>query len=59
MESIKQTIMRRDNMSAEDADQLITDAKNDLYERLGNGEMPEDICAEWFGLEPDFIMELI
>ena len=24
-----------------------------------NGEIPDNICSEWFGLEPDYIMELI
>ena len=59
MESIKEVMMRRDNMSADEADELIAQAVEDLYERLENGEMPDDICMEWFGLEPDYIFELI
>ena len=35
------------------------DARADMNDRLANGEMPEDICEEWFGLEPDYIFELI
>ena len=58
-ETIKQILMRRDDMTAAEADQLIRDAKDDMYERLEQGEMPDDICSEWFGLEPDYIMELI
>lgn len=58
-ETIKDILMKRDNMSAEDAEALIEDAKTDLHERLAAGEMPDDICAEWFGLEPDYIDELI
>lgn len=59
METIKQVLMRRDGMSAWDADDLIDQAKTDLQERLETGEMPFDICQEWFGLEPDYIMELL
>ena len=58
-ESIKQVLMRRDKMTAEEAEDLIREAKQDLFDRLDAGEYPDDICAEWFGLEPDYIMELI
>lgn len=59
METIKQVLMRRDNMSEEAAEELILQAKDDLDERLIKGEMPEDICQEWFGLEPDYIFDLL
>jgi hypothetical protein len=59
MESIKEILIRRDGMSEEDAQNLIADARINLAERLGNGEQPYDICEEWFGLEPDYIMELL
>jgi len=52
-------LMRRNNMSQEEAEDLISQAKADLDERLEQGEMPEDICEEWFGLEPDYLMDLI
>lgn len=59
MEGIKEILMRRDNMSECEAQNLIDDAREDLHERLAKGEMPFDICSEWFGLEPDYIEELI
>jgi ribosomal protein L7/L12 len=59
MGTIKEVLMRRDGMTAEEANDLIEDARNDLHERLAEGEMPEDICQEWFGLEPDYITELM
>jgi len=59
MESIKSILMRRDNMSSEDADNLINQAREDMNDRLAEGEMPDDICNEWFGLEPDYIFELL
>lgn len=57
--SIKKILMERDSMSSGKADDLISDAKQDLDERLAAGEDAQDICADWFGLEPDFIMDLI
>jgi len=59
MESIKQILMRRDRMSANAANDLIAQAKADLVERLENDETPFDICEEWFGLEPDYLEELL
>lgn len=59
MDSIKSVLMNRDGMTAIEADKLIAEAKQDLHDRLSQGEMPEDICEEWFGLEPDYIMELL
>lgn len=51
--------MKRDNLSPQEADELIEQATDDMHERLAAGEMPHDICMEWFGLEPDYIEELI
>lgn len=59
MESLQEVLMRKDRISAREADELIDLAKDDLQDRLANGEMPSDICAEWFGLEEDYIMDLI
>jgi len=58
-DSIKSVLMKRDDLTSAEADNLIKDARDDLHERLSAGEMPEDICAEWFGLEPDYVMELL
>jgi len=58
-ESIKDILIRRDGISSPEADQLIADATKDLNDRLAEGETPDDICNEWFGLEPDYIFELI
>lgn len=59
MESIKEILMSRDGMTEEEANDLIEQAKEDMNRRLDEGEMPDDICEEWFGLEPDYIMELM
>ena len=58
-QNIQQVLMKRDGLSALEAAELIEDAREDLAQRLEQGEMPYDICEEWFGLEPDYIMELL
>ena len=59
METIKEVLMQRDSMEEKEAEDLIKEAKEDLHERLANGEEPFDICEEWFGLETDYIFELM
>jgi hypothetical protein len=59
IKSIKEILMERDGMSEQAALDLIQEATDDLFERLETGETPLDICEEWFGLEPDYIDELI
>jgi hypothetical protein len=58
-ETIKDILIRRDGMSTDEAQNLILEAKLDLMRRLEEGETPDNICEEWFGLEPDYIFELI
>ena len=61
MKTIKQVLMERDGMSASEADELIEEAKNALFDYLDEGdqESAQDICEEYFGLEPDYLMELL
>lgn len=54
-ETLKQVLMRRDGMSSSDADDAIEDAR----ERVFSGEDPEEILLEEFGLEPDYIFDLL
>lgn len=55
LETIKEVLMRRDGISAADADEMIADAK----ERVADGEDPQEVLEEEFGLEPDYILELL
>lgn len=61
MESIKEVLMRRDEMTEADADDLIEEAKELLANYLAQDEieLAEQVCAEMFGLEPDYLMELM
>lgn len=54
-ETIKQILMRRDGMTATDADDLINEARGAVAE----GQDPEEVCEEYFGLDPDYIWELL
>ena len=60
-ESIKQILIRRDKMTEVEATDLINDAKGQLSDYLAEGDLEgaEDICQEYFGLEPDYLMELL
>ena len=61
MKSLKQTIMQRDGISASEANILIAEARDAMYDYLENGDFDsaENICQEYFGLEPDFLMDLL
>lgn len=52
---IIQILMQRDGMTKAEAKELVDEAKEAVY----NGEDPEEILLEWFGLEPDYIFDLI
>ena len=58
---LKQTIMQRDGISSKEADRLIKEAKEAIQEYLeyGDTESAHDVCMEFFGLEPDYLMDLI
>lgn len=60
-ESIKDVLMRRDGMSAEEADILIEETKDviDYYVSEGDIFGAESIFEEYLGLEPDFMDELM
>lgn len=61
LKTIKEVLIERDNMTSEEADNLIEEAKEVLQNYLlaDDQESAENICQEYFGLEPDYIMELV
>jgi hypothetical protein len=62
METIKDVLMRRDGIPADEADAMIASAQDDLrslVENDGSYEEAVDIIAEHFGLEPDYMDELL
>jgi hypothetical protein len=59
-ETIKDILIRRDGMSASEANALIAEAKEAFNNYLIDYDMDsaENICEEFFGLEPDYITEI-
>ena len=55
METLKAVIMRRDGLSEEEADDEIAAAK----EAVAEGEDPEQVLENYFGLEPDYVFDLL
>jgi len=60
-QSLKQVLMVRDEITSAQADELISEAREELTSLLeeGNMEDAENICYDYFGLEPDYLIELI
>ena len=54
MESLKEVLMRRDGLTRREAAEAIAEAR----ERVREGEDPEEVLAEEFGLEPDYVFDL-
>lgn len=54
-ERIVDILMGRDSMPRSEAEEMVHDAKV----RVLNGEDPEEILYEDFGLEPDYVFELL
>lgn len=59
METLINILMRRDGLSEEEAQDQINECRTGLFSRLEEGDMPFDIMEEHFGLEPDYLEELI
>ena len=59
MKTIKETIMTRDNITSDQADSLINEAKDAFEDYLDEGDTygAENICEEFFNLEPDYFDE--
>lgn len=60
-DSIKSVLIKRDGLTAEDAIDRIAEAREqfNLYLEAGDMEGAEQICADYFGLEPDYLHEFI
>lgn len=52
---IVRILMERDGMERDEAEDLLRDARAAVEE----GEDPEEILEDFFGLEPDYVYDLI
>ncbi len=55
LDSVLNILIRRDGLTKEEALDLINDAK----QRIREGENPEEILHYEFGLEPDYMFDLM
>lgn len=58
-ESLLEILIRRDGLSFSEASELISQASEDLEQRLSSSLPIDDFCLDWFGLEDNYLMELI
>lgn len=59
MESIVEVLMRRDGSSRDEVEQQIEECRDEMLEALETGEDPEEIYLDYFGLEPDWMVEVL
>lgn len=62
LESIADVLVRRDGLDREDAHQQVEFAKNEIKRMIDSGcglFDVEDYIQDEFGLEPDYMMELL
>lgn len=57
--SIVTILMERDLLTQKEAEAEVAYATKELYRRILEGEDAFNICEEYFGLEPDYLDELI
>lgn len=53
METIREVLIRRDRLTSAEIDEMLEEAKD----RIFGGDDPEEVLAEEFGLEPDYLMD--
>lgn len=54
MQSLLKTLMQRDELTENEAQELI----NEMNERMYEGENPEELLYE-IGLEPDYLFDIL
>jgi hypothetical protein len=55
MTELKRILMERDELSSKEADELISQARQMILD----GEDAEEVLYEEFGLEPDYLFDLL
>ena len=59
--NLKQTIMQKYDWDENEADSAIEEAKTMMGEYLNDGDQESafNICEEMFGLEPDYLFDIL
>jgi hypothetical protein len=56
MTELKKVLMTRDNLTEQEADDLIEEMRHCVFEE---GEDPEEVLLDMVGLEPDYVFDLL
>ena len=61
MLSIVKVLMERDGLDKQEAEERVEEAREALESYIASGNLmdAEEVCSEYFGLEPDYIDELL
>ena len=61
MNRIVKILMQRDEMSKEEAEELLQETREAMMEAIDAGHYieAEDIMVDYLGLEPDYIFDII
>jgi len=61
MGRIVKILMRRDGLTEEEAKKEVKDFMESIQEDIQNGDLEEieDTLMSWFGLEPDYVFDVI
>jgi hypothetical protein len=59
-QTLKQVLMQRDDLTPQEADKQIEEAREEAMNMIEEGDLMEayDICETYFGLEPDYLGDL-
>ena len=59
MNRLVRAVMDSLDYTKDEAEEAVNRAREELMDRLAVGDYPYDICEEHFGLEPDYLEDLI
>jgi len=61
MNDVVKALMERDGMSKKEAIALYNKAISSLRKKVAKGEFVDDsdFCQKWFGLEPDYFIDIL
>ena len=61
VQRIEEVLMQRDGVSLDEATALVREAAEALMDYIEDGdfESAEEVCSAFFGLEPDYIDQLL
>ena len=59
MDDLTKVLIERDGLTELEALEEIRKGRIEFYQRLGDGDTCSEFCSEFFGLEEDYIFDLI